>query len=134
MSSSKLQDDISMYRHRNHIIQLKLDDFNVLIKQERSHIQLSSQHLSGLFKKPREGLTTLEEICIGNEIKMCRQNNVSSFRKINDMRQEVKVLKSILNCNEDYISKMERELKSTPLIFSVEDHEDFVFPDGYWTI
>ena len=61
MSSSKLQDNI---------IQLKLDDLNVLIKQERSHIQLSSQHLSRFFKKPREGLTTLEEICIGNEIKI----------------------------------------------------------------
>ena len=50
------------------------------------------------------------------------------------MRQEVKVLKSILKCNEDYILQMERKLKSTPLIFPVEDHEDFVFPDGYWTI
>ncbi len=105
-----------------------------MIKQERSHIQLSSQHLSRLFKKPREGLTTLEEICIGDEIKLCRQNNVSSFRKINDMHQKVKVLKSTLNCNEDYILQMEIKLKSTPLIFPVENHEDFVFPDGYWTI
>lgn len=90
MSSSKLQNDISMYHHRNDDLQLKLDNLNVLIKQERSRLQLSSRHLSGLFKKPREDLTPFEEICIGNDIKMCRQNNVASFRKIHEMRQEVK--------------------------------------------
>ena len=46
----------------------------------------------------------------------------------------ISIVSPTLKCNEDYISKMERELKSTPLILPVEDHEDFVFPDGYWTI
>jgi hypothetical protein len=145
MTSSKLLNDIHLYRHRNDNIQSKINDLNELIKQTRCHLQLSSKHLSELFKKPRE------EICVGNDIKICRQNNVDSFRKIKHMRQEVTVLMSILTCNQVYISKMEKELENTDYTIDLcycheereivhnskhlfQDDDDFVFPDGYWVI